>query len=291
MRGYRTILSDTPWPVDSELITAWNVSGQCQQVDVVQDRQEHGIEIPLLYLHKYFQLAMVNKNPELFPKLIPLFVGSCTPAEEESIAKDLLLPYMKDPETIIIISSDWIRWGAPEHTFYSHAALTPCPDKFNDPTELPQPWSFLGIAPAGILRATEELSKEKGDLLPCHFRAGRRDDVNPQFRQHVPNIMDSIMTEDWMLMSALTLQPDGGAIFRTVRRRLGLPSICGVHAIQAVLAAFPLAIQERRTVEGQNELIEKYSGRFAWLGHARDKTIVYADDHSLGWVCGFAILF
>ncbi|KAI5304841.1 hypothetical protein KEM56_005840 [Ascosphaera pollenicola] len=290
VRGYRTILSGTPWPLDSELITAWNVTGQCECIDVVQDRTEHGIEVPLLYLHKFVQLAIGRYNPVLFPKLIPLFVGVCSPAEAASIGQDLLLPYMKDPESIIIISTDWVKWAAPMHTFYSYGAMNPCPERFNDPTELPQPWPTEEVPTAVLVNDIDNFIKKKGDLLPLHFRTGRRDDLNPDFTARVPDIMNSILTEDWVLMLALTLKPDGGAHFRTVRRQLGQPVLCGIHALHAVLAAIPLIIEESKAVKKRNKLMDEFEGRFIWLSHGRDKTVKFADDYSTGWVCGFAML-
>ncbi|KAI5291426.1 hypothetical protein KEM54_004790 [Ascosphaera aggregata] len=289
VRGYKTIYSDVPWPLDSELITAWNVTGLCEKLDVAQDRRECGIEVPLLYLSTFFRMAMRRCNPKCYPKLVPLFIGECNPRAEIALGEKLLLPYVHDPESMIIISTNWVKWGPPHHTYYSKGGRSPDPDAYLTPSELPQPWSTIKDRSMDLMwDCIMEFTKDKLALQPQHYRNFRG---GPEDRINIPPVHDSILTEDWMLMLTLTLKPDGGVLFRRLRRIMDQPPICGRHAIQVLLAAIFKTI-ERNKARNPNRppLLNEFEGRFIWLGHSRDKRIIWANDHSSAWVCGLAIL-
>jgi len=80
------------------------------------DEDEHSLEMHLPYIHKV--LSRSFSSPSSFPPLIPILVGATNAQTERSYAT-LLAPYLSDPTSIFIISSDFCHWGLRfSYTFY-----------------------------------------------------------------------------------------------------------------------------------------------------------------------------
>ena len=67
------------------------------------------------------RLTSVFRNfpsPDAFPPLIPILVGSTSASTEKAFGK-LLAPYLSDPTSIFIASSDFCHWGTRfRYTYY-----------------------------------------------------------------------------------------------------------------------------------------------------------------------------
>ncbi|KAI8065209.1 MEMO1 family [Gongronella butleri] len=68
------------------------------------DEDEHSIEMHLPYVYKIFE----SKIDQI--KVVPILVGA-TNAEKERQYGRLLAPYLQDPKTLFIVSSDFCHWG------------------------------------------------------------------------------------------------------------------------------------------------------------------------------------
>ena len=64
------------------------------------DEDEHSLELHLPYIHKILPHA----------SLVPILVGNTSPDTEIRFGK-LLAPYLKNPENVFVISSDFAHWG------------------------------------------------------------------------------------------------------------------------------------------------------------------------------------
>ena len=63
-------------------------------------------------------LSLNFKSAAEFPKVVPILVGN-TNAEKEVLYGKLLAPYLQDPETVFVISSDFCHWGKRfDYTYY-----------------------------------------------------------------------------------------------------------------------------------------------------------------------------
>ena len=71
------------------------------------EEAEHSLEMHLPYLYKSLERI---RAPEDFPTIIPILVGTTSAAEDQTIGK-ILAPYLADPTTAFIISSDFCHWG------------------------------------------------------------------------------------------------------------------------------------------------------------------------------------
>jgi len=74
------------------------------------DEHEHCIELHLPYIKKIFTENDIG--------LVPIMFGRLT-YEEELKFGEILGPYLKDPDTLFIISTDFCHWGA-NYNFYPH---------------------------------------------------------------------------------------------------------------------------------------------------------------------------
>jgi predicted class III extradiol MEMO1 family dioxygenase len=88
------------------------------------DEEEHSIEMHLPYTYKVFERylqcifsvtilyslpiqSMHSKIDQI--KLVPIMVGSIS-SEKEKLYGEALAPYLSDPATLFIISSDFCHW-------------------------------------------------------------------------------------------------------------------------------------------------------------------------------------
>jgi MEMO1 family protein len=64
------------------------------------DEDEHSMELHLPYIYKILPKAT----------LVPILVGNTSPETEVEFGQ-ILLPFVKDPENVFVISSDFAHWG------------------------------------------------------------------------------------------------------------------------------------------------------------------------------------
>jgi len=79
------------------------------------DEKEHSLEMHLPYIYK--MMSQVFDSPEYFPPIIPIMVGSVSGSKERVYGK-MLAPYLKDPTSVFIVSSDFCHWGGHFQYFY-----------------------------------------------------------------------------------------------------------------------------------------------------------------------------
>ncbi|KAM0746799.1 UPF0103-domain-containing protein [Meredithblackwellia eburnea MCA 4105] len=99
---YETPLGDLD--LDLDTMKELEKTGKFEKMSQTVDEDEHSIEMQLPYIAQIFSKATAP------PKLVPILVGSLTLALEQSYGQ-LLAPYLRDPQTLFIISSDFCHWG------------------------------------------------------------------------------------------------------------------------------------------------------------------------------------
>ncbi|KAF2653547.1 UPF0103-domain-containing protein [Lophiostoma macrostomum CBS 122681] len=121
MSAYATPLGDLP--IDTELVNKlakeWGLEYMSQEVD----EAEHSLEMHLPYIYK---MLSQHFDPSSLPLLVPIMVGNTSPTTEQRLGS-LLSPYLSDPSTIFVISSDFCHWGSRfRYTYYKppNAAAT-----------------------------------------------------------------------------------------------------------------------------------------------------------------------
>ena len=81
-----------------------------------RDEEEHSLEMHLPYIYK--MLSLHFKSETEHPSLIPILVGS-TRSEAEKEYGEILAPYLADPTSVFIVSSDFCHWGLRfQYTYY-----------------------------------------------------------------------------------------------------------------------------------------------------------------------------
>ncbi|KAI9834365.1 MAG: hypothetical protein M1819_002976 [Sarea resinae] len=115
---YETPLGDLP--IDRSTIAELEATGQFSKMTRSVDEDEHSLEMHLPYIYKV--LSRSFPNPSEFPPLTPILVGSTNPSTERTIG-GILAPYLSDPGSIFIISSDFCHWGLRfSYTYYLPSA-------------------------------------------------------------------------------------------------------------------------------------------------------------------------
>ncbi|KAI8806570.1 MEMO1 family [Cladochytrium replicatum] len=80
-------------------------TGHFTTMSVQTDEDEHSIEMHLPYIYK----IMEGKSTPF--TVVPILVGALSTTKEEFFGK-LLSPYLKNPHTLFIVSSDFCHWGS-----------------------------------------------------------------------------------------------------------------------------------------------------------------------------------
>ncbi|XP_066593279.1 protein MEMO1 [Prorops nasuta] len=99
---YRTPLYDLQ--IDQKVYQELEQSGHFEWMNMSTDEEEHSVEMQLPFIAK-----VMEEFKDSFT-IVPIFVGSLSP-EREAFYGRLLAPYMADPQTLFIISSDFCHWG------------------------------------------------------------------------------------------------------------------------------------------------------------------------------------
>ena len=81
-------------------------------MSIKTDEDEHSIEMQLPYLAK----VMESRKGKF--KIVPIMIGNIN-SEKEKMYGELLAPYLLQPKTIFVISSDFCHWGERfSYTYY-----------------------------------------------------------------------------------------------------------------------------------------------------------------------------
>ncbi|XP_072023601.1 LOW QUALITY PROTEIN: protein MEMO1-like [Amphiura filiformis] len=101
--SYETPLGDLP--IDREICSELVKTGHFQKMNKSVDEDEHSIEMHLPYVAKVFE------NYQGRFKIVPVLVGSLKADKEQSYGR-IFSKYLKDPQNLFIISSDFCHWGS-----------------------------------------------------------------------------------------------------------------------------------------------------------------------------------
>lgn len=90
-------------------------TGHFETMSVSADEDEHSIEMHLPYIAK----VMEDFRDQF--TIVPILVGSLTPEREVHYGR-LLAPYLADPQSLFVISSDFCHWGQRfRYTYYDRS--------------------------------------------------------------------------------------------------------------------------------------------------------------------------
>ena len=98
-----------PLAVDEEARTALFATGAFGGMTPLgDDEAEHSLELHLPFLAAALGAKQGSPSQIL---IVPIMVGALSPETEASVA-DALAPYLADPHTLFVVSSDFCHWGA-----------------------------------------------------------------------------------------------------------------------------------------------------------------------------------
>lgn len=102
--------------IDKHIVEELQKTGKFDTMSSETDEVEHSLEMHLPYIHK--MLSLTFKSSEEYPTLVPVLVGSTSEASEKTYGR-IFAPYLADPTTVFIISSDFCHWGTRfQYTYY-----------------------------------------------------------------------------------------------------------------------------------------------------------------------------
>ncbi|KAF2089191.1 UPF0103-domain-containing protein [Saccharata proteae CBS 121410] len=111
---YETPLGDLK--IDVDTVVKLQETGKFARMSERVDEAEHSLEMHLPYIYKV--LLRQFSDPTTFPRLVPILVGATTGSKEKEYG-EILAPYLADPTSIFIVSSDFAHWGSRfEYTYY-----------------------------------------------------------------------------------------------------------------------------------------------------------------------------
>ena len=85
-----------------------------------RDETEHSMEMHLPYIYKILSLSF--KSEAEYPPLIPILVGATNSTAEKAYG-EILAPYLADPTSVFVVSSDFCHWGLRfSYTYYLPAS-------------------------------------------------------------------------------------------------------------------------------------------------------------------------
>jgi AmmeMemoRadiSam system protein B len=111
---YATPLGDLQ--IDKAIVKELQETGKFQAMSTDADETEHSLEMHLPYIYK--RLSESFKSASEYPPLVPILVGN-TKATAEKEYGNILAPYLADPTSVFVISSDFCHWGLRfQYTYY-----------------------------------------------------------------------------------------------------------------------------------------------------------------------------
>ncbi|KAK0271504.1 hypothetical protein LTR35_013215 [Friedmanniomyces endolithicus] len=95
--------------IDRETTAELHKTGHFEWMSQSVDEDEHSLEMHLPYIYKMLSKTY-GTNPTNFPPLTPILIGNTSIPTETTLGR-LLAPYLADPTTAFVISSDFAHWG------------------------------------------------------------------------------------------------------------------------------------------------------------------------------------
>ncbi|KAK4229244.1 MEMO1 family [Podospora fimiseda] len=96
--------------VDKATTKELRETGKFSDMPPRREVDEHSLEMHIPFLWKRLEQTFGN-DPSKYPPIVPILVGDGTEEEEKAFGQ-LLSPYLKDPSTAWIVSSDFCHWGS-----------------------------------------------------------------------------------------------------------------------------------------------------------------------------------
>ena len=102
--------------VDTATVAELHARASFDKMSQTTDEDEHSLEMHLPYL---FQVLSAHfAAPAAFPPLVPILVGATAPETERAYGA-VLAPYLADPTSVFVVSSDFCHWGSRfRYTYY-----------------------------------------------------------------------------------------------------------------------------------------------------------------------------
>ena len=185
---------------------------------------------------------------------MPILVGATDAATERQYGK-IMAPYLADPSSIFIISSDFCHWGSRfRHTYYE-----------------PHPES--GLPPQRSLRSQSSSKIKANKKLAAAVRE------HPIFR--------SIAAVDGKCMDAI--EAGSHELFLKILEETG-NTVCGRHPIGIVMAAMEELRRRGRVVEAEEKNEEQDRSRFKFIRYERSSDVMSIEDSSVSYCSAFAVI-
>lgn len=114
---YSTPLGDLE--IDKATIAELQATGKFETMSSSVDETEHSLEMHLPYIHRVASRQCGSRGTKDLPTLVPIMVGNTTESREKAYG-DILAPYLSDPSSAFIVSSDFCHWGLRfDYTYYA----------------------------------------------------------------------------------------------------------------------------------------------------------------------------
>lgn len=94
--------------IDSQVYASLFETGLFEVMTTTTDEDEHSIE-----MHLPFIVKVMSKSDSPYT-IVPILVGSLS-LEKQAVYAKILSPFLDDPHTVFIISSDFCHWGSRFH--------------------------------------------------------------------------------------------------------------------------------------------------------------------------------
>lgn len=112
--NYATPLGDLV--IDEETVAELQKTGKFDTMSTGNDETEHSLEMHLPYI--YTMISKAFDDPSKYPTLVPILVGNTNPRKEQEFGK-IIAPYLADPTSVFVVSSDFCHWGTRfSYTYY-----------------------------------------------------------------------------------------------------------------------------------------------------------------------------
>lgn len=276
LKRYATPLSSEPLNLDTALIDAFlkspiqsasSSSSRPLKFTTMSpdiDEAEHSGEMQLPYIHRLLQLQYPGQPAASYPLLVPMMVGSTSPATEKAFGK-FLAPYLADEENAFVISSDFCHWGGHfRYAYYIPTAPTPAPKLPISTPDLPHP--------NDVSAATDNMRA----LCSGHSLRSRDKIPKPPTG---PYAHESISFMDIGCMAAISTGSYDQ--FQDALEGTG-NTICGRHPIGVVMAGLEEAM---RNGEGPGT-----KGKFTFVRYERSADVISPVDSSVSYVSAIATM-
>lgn len=197
--------------LDTETLKQLHSLGDFQWMQPHTDSAEHSIEMQLPFLHHL--LATQDLLEKV--KIVPIMVGGIS-ARKEKMYGEKLAPWLRDPENVFVVSSDFCHWGV--RFSYTH---------------------FY----------TPELPVAGGQEFPRSVSLGRGDEETVRVAGH--EVWESVEALDRVGMRVV----EGGSHEEWAEYcRITGNTVCGRHPIGVVMAGVETVVGVGRVREGRGKV-------------------------------------